>query len=96
MSADKVELAADQLVDIKYQLNFLYPNFVKLGQIESNRDLTQIIVHVDMDAFYAVRTVTLTYASYSSCQNVELLDNPKLAGKPFGVGHPIVSLCVTS
>lgn len=91
VSAGKVELAADQLVNIKYQLNLLYLNFVKLEQIESNRDLTQIIVHVDMDAFYAVRTVALNYASYSSFQNVELLDNPKLAGKPFGVSHPIVS-----
>lgn len=56
----KVELAADQL----------------LAQIESHQDLTQIIVHVDMDAFYA---------------NVELLDNPKLAGKPFGVGYGVLT-----
>ncbi|KDQ57446.1 hypothetical protein JAAARDRAFT_129936 [Jaapia argillacea MUCL 33604] len=42
-----------------------------LVELESTRDLTQIIVHVDMDAFYA---------------NVEMLDNPDLAGKPFGVG----------
>lgn len=34
------------------------------------RDLTQYIVHIDMDAFFA---------------NVELLHNPDLAGKPFGV-----------
>lgn len=68
MSAGKVELAADQLVNIECQLlQPLYPNFVKLAQIESNRDLTQIIVHVDMDAFYAVRTVALKNASYSSC-----------------------------
>lgn len=38
--------------------------------MEVNRDLTQIIVHVDMDAFYA---------------NVELLDNPDLATKIFAV-----------
>lgn len=42
----------------------------QLVKLEAERDLTQTIVHVDMDAFYA---------------NVELLDNPKLAGKPFGV-----------
>ena len=70
MSAGKVELAADQLVNIKYQLLQLviqYPNFVKLAQIESNQDLTQIIVHVDMDAFYAVCTVAPKNTSYSSC-----------------------------
>ncbi|KAH9935682.1 uncharacterized protein B0H18DRAFT_976825 [Fomitopsis serialis] len=41
-----------------------------LVKLEAQRDLTQIIVHVDMDAFYA---------------NVELLDNPSLRGKPFAV-----------
>ncbi|KDR75457.1 hypothetical protein GALMADRAFT_140685 [Galerina marginata CBS 339.88] len=56
----KVEAAADQL----------------LSQIESQRDLTQIIVHVDMDAFYA---------------NVELLDNPDLKGKPFAVGRGVLT-----
>ena len=39
-------------------------------KLEAQRDLTQIIVHVDMDAFYA---------------NVEVLDNPSLKGKPFAV-----------
>ncbi|KAI9442596.1 hypothetical protein H4582DRAFT_1929283 [Lactarius indigo] len=50
-----------------------------LEAIEQERDLTQYIVHVDMDAFYA---------------NVELLENPNLAGKPFGVGHGV--LCTAS
>ena len=45
-------------------------DFCQLEVIERERDLTQFIVHVDMDAFYA---------------NVELLDNPSLAGKAFGV-----------
>ena len=44
--------------------------------MEAQRDLTQIIVHVDMDAFYA---------------SVELLDDPSLADKPFAVGHGVVS-----
>jgi DNA polymerase kappa len=50
-----------------------YESFYQLEVIERERDLTQFIVHVDMDAFYA---------------NVEILDNPSLAGKPFGVRAP--------
>ncbi|KAG6813377.1 hypothetical protein H0H92_011643 [Tricholoma furcatifolium] len=55
-----VEQAADRLI----------------SELESQRDLSQVIVHVDMDAFYA---------------NVELLDNPGLVGKPFGVGRGVLS-----
>lgn len=41
-----------------------------LEELESQRDLSQIVVHVDMDAFYC---------------SVELLDDPSLQGKPFAV-----------
>ncbi|KAI0779356.1 DNA/RNA polymerase [Fomes fomentarius] len=47
-----------------------------IAQFEVQRDLSQVIVHVDMDAFYA---------------SVELLDNPDLASKPFGVGHGVLT-----
>ncbi|GJJ06399.1 hypothetical protein Clacol_000590 [Clathrus columnatus] len=42
----------------------------------SQRDLSQYIVHADMDAFFAA---------------VELLDNPKLKGHPFGVGKGVLT-----
>ncbi|KAG5647040.1 hypothetical protein DXG03_001410 [Asterophora parasitica] len=47
-----------------------------IAELEGHRDLSQTIVHVDMDAFYA---------------SVKLLDNPDLEGKPFAVGHGVLS-----
>lgn len=49
-------------------------------ELENDRDLSQIIVHVDMDAFYA---------------SVEILDNPKLHDKPVAVGG-MSMLCTAS
>ena len=42
----------------------------QIADLEAHRDLTQYIIHVDMDAFYA---------------SVELLRDPSLAGRPFAV-----------
>jgi DNA polymerase kappa len=42
-----------------------------LCNIEKQRDLSRVLVHIDMDAFYA---------------NVEIRDNPSLADKPMAVG----------
>ncbi|KAK4452129.1 DNA-directed polymerase [Podospora aff. communis PSN243] len=49
-----------------------------IAQLESSRDLTQHIVHVDCDAFYAA---------------VELLDRPELEDVPFAVGGGVLTTC---
>ncbi|KAH0588868.1 hypothetical protein H2248_004659 [Termitomyces sp. 'cryptogamus'] len=73
-----VEHFVDRLVR-RFENTFDRTHQEQISELESERDLSQTIVHVDMDAFYA---------------NVELLDNPDLAGKPFGVGHGM--LCTAS
>lgn len=47
-----------------------------LRKMEADRDLSQHIMHCDMDMFYAA---------------VEVLDNPSLQGKAFGVGKGILT-----
>ncbi|EIW63572.1 DNA/RNA polymerase [Trametes versicolor FP-101664 SS1] len=47
-----------------------------IAQLEAKRDLSQFIVHVDMDAFFA---------------SVEVLHDPSLASKAFAVGGGVVS-----
>ncbi|KAJ7262218.1 hypothetical protein B0H12DRAFT_1209583 [Mycena haematopus] len=47
-----------------------------LHKLESQRDLSQTIVHFDLDSFFA---------------SVEVLNNPTLAGKAFAVGHTVIS-----
>ena len=42
-----------------------------LAELESDRDLTRAIVHIDMDAYYAA---------------VEMRDRPELHDKPMAVG----------
>ncbi|KAK1753446.1 DNA/RNA polymerase [Echria macrotheca] len=49
-----------------------------IAQLELSRDLTQTIVHVDCDAFYAA---------------VEQLDRPELKNVPFAVGGGVLTTC---
>ncbi|KAK4229246.1 tannase and feruloyl esterase-domain-containing protein [Podospora fimiseda] len=49
-----------------------------IAELESTRDLTQHIVHMDCDAFYAA---------------VELLDRPELEHLPFAVGGGVLTTC---
>lgn len=47
-------------------------------ELEKSRDLTRVIVHVDMDAFYAA---------------VEMRDCPELMDKPMAVGSMSMLVC---
>ena len=49
-----------------------------LAELELSRDLTQVIVHVDCDAFYAA---------------VEELDRPELKHVPMAVGKGVLTTC---
>ncbi|EMD65610.1 hypothetical protein COCSADRAFT_86898 [Bipolaris sorokiniana ND90Pr] len=49
-----------------------------IAELELSRDLTQIVVHLDCDAFYAA---------------VEELDRPELKDVPFAVGKGVLTTC---
>lgn len=49
-----------------------------IAELEASRDLTQHIVHIDCDAFYAA---------------VEQLDRPELKDVPFAVGSGVLTTC---
>jgi DNA polymerase kappa len=63
----------------KYDLTrSLHGADTRLVELEATRDLTQYIVHVDCDAFYAA---------------VEQLDRPELRDVPFAVGQGVLCTC---
>ena len=53
----------------------------KAAAMEASRNLNRIIVHVDMDAFYAA---------------IEMRDNPQLKDRPMAVGSNSMLVCVTT
>lgn len=64
---EKLDLASDRRKADEY-----------IAELELSRDLSQVIVHVDCDAFYAA---------------VEELDRPELKSVPFSVGKGVLTTC---
>jgi DNA polymerase kappa len=64
---EKLDLASDRRKADDY-----------IAELELSRDLSQVIVHVDCDAFYAA---------------VEELDRPELKDVPFSVGKGVLTTC---
>jgi hypothetical protein len=78
-NVEHVETSVDHIVSYspQYAIGHKCTDSLQLVELEAHRDLSQSIVHADMDAFYA---------------NVELLFNPHLEGKAFGVSvHDVLS-----
>ncbi|KAM8962339.1 DNA polymerase kappa isoform 2-T2 [Pelodytes ibericus] len=65
MMLQKAQLTSQQIKKTQVQVDRL------ALELERRRDLTRVIVHIDMDAFYAA---------------VEMRDNPELKSKPMAVG----------
>ena len=57
---------------------FLFQADKLLADLESGRDLSRTIVHIDMDAFFAA---------------VEMRENPKLRNVPMAVGGNDMLVC---
>ncbi|KAG4430581.1 hypothetical protein IFR05_013942 [Cadophora sp. M221] len=64
---EKLDLASDRRKADDY-----------IAELELSRDLSQVVVHIDCDAFYAA---------------VEELDRPELKGLPFSVGKGVLTTC---
>ncbi|PMD33631.1 DNA-directed polymeras-like protein kappa [Hyaloscypha variabilis F] len=64
---EKLDLASDRRKADEY-----------IAELELSRDLSQVVVHIDCDAFYAA---------------VEELDRPELKNVPFAVGGGVLTTC---
>lgn len=64
---EKLDLASDRRKADEY-----------IAELELSRDLSQVVVHIDCDAFYAA---------------VEELDRPELKDVPFSVGKGVLTTC---
>lgn len=62
-----------------------------LAELESTRDLSQFIVHIDMDSFYASVEVRNYTSSITVTEWKKMLDDPSLIGKAFGVSQGVLS-----
>ncbi|KIO28048.1 hypothetical protein M407DRAFT_22680 [Tulasnella calospora MUT 4182] len=73
----KIESLKRKKDDLLKEANLVEASADRLvAEIEATRDLSQTIVHFDCDAFYA---------------SVEMLDDPSLIGKPFGVSPGVLT-----
>ena len=75
----------EQVVDNMVRLNTIYPDSTptcssQIRDLEKERDLSQFICHIDLDAFYA---------------SVEELENPELKNVPMAVGD-MTMLCTSN
>jgi DNA polymerase kappa len=69
----------------------------QLAEVEQTRDLSQVIVHVDMDAFVSAQLEACGLVTSSSqYASVEVQRDPSLKGKAFGVGRGVLTTASVS